>query len=414
MKLTKRIVDSAPLPKKSKTGANTQTFIRDDALPGFALRVGSGGTKAFIVEKRVNGKVRRTTLGKYPHITCEQARNLALAQLSLMAQGKDPAREADAKRAKKITLAEVFEDYLKTHPDLSPATVHDYGRIMREAFKDWQTNPIVSIRKPDVVKRHRKLGEKSQARANNAMRVLRALINHAMNQYEEPDGTPIIMVNPVSQLSKTRGWFRTKRRETWIKPAQLPAWYQATLQLTFESSRDYFHLLLFTGLRKGEASRIKWADVDLENRTLLIPETKNRRLHALPLSDFLHQLFARRYQFRINEWVFPSERAEGKHLVEPKSAMRRIVALSNVQFTFHDLRRTFITIAESLDISIYALKRLLNHKEGNDVTAGYIIMDVERLRDPMQRISERILDYIKNDKTIVQLDEHRQRNPSDT
>ena len=57
-------------------------------------------------------------------------------------------------------------------------------------------------------------------------------------------------------------------------------------------------------------------------------------------------------------------------------------------FTLHDLRRTFITIAESLDIPGYALKRLMNHKDPNDVTAGYIVSDVERLRGPMQRITE--------------------------
>lgn len=55
------------------------------------------------------------------------------------------------------------------------------------------------------------------------------------------------------------------------------------------------------------------------------------------------------------------------------------------------MRRTFITVAESLDISAYALKRLLNHKMSNDVTAGYIIKDAERLRDPMQRITDHLL-----------------------
>jgi len=412
LKITKRFVDSVTIPKKTANGGSTSDIFRDEVLVGFALRVGSGGTKSFIVEGRVNGKVRRTTLGKYPTTTCEQARDLALDQLSQMAKGKDPAREADAARARKITLAEVFDDYLKTHPDLSPSTVNDYERIMREAFKDWQSESIINIRKQDIVKRHRKLGETSQARANNAMRVLRAMINHAMNQYEEPDGSPIIHINPVSQLSKTRGWFKTKRRETWIKPFQLPAWYQATLTLSLDTSRDYFHLLLFTGLRKGEASRIRWEDVDLVNRTLLIPETKNKRLHALPLSDYLYQLFARRFQYRVNEWVFPSTRSEGGHLVEPKSAMRRIVSLSDVEFTFHDLRRTFITIAESLEISIYALKRLLNHKEGNDVTAGYIIMDIERLRDPMERISNRILEYIEQDpdKSVVSIDSRKNKN----
>ena len=65
-----------------------------------------------------------------------------------------------------------------------------------------------------------------------------------------------------------------------------------------------------------------------------------------------------------------------------------------VSFSTHDLRRTFITIAESLDISVYSLKRLLNHKMTNDVTAGYIITDVERLRAPMQRITDYILKCI--------------------
>lgn len=57
----------------------------------------------------------------------------------------------------------------------------------------------------------------------------------------------------------------------------------------------------------------------------------------------------------------------------------------------HELRRTFITIAESLDIPAYVLKRLMNHKMSNDVTAGYIIVDVERLRKPMQLITDYIL-----------------------
>jgi integrase len=60
-------------------------------------------------------------------------------------------------------------------------------------------------------------------------------------------------------------------------------------------------------------------------------------------------------------------------------------------FTLHDLRRTFITVAESLDIPAYAIKRLVNHKLSGDVTAGYIVGDVERLRAPMQRITDYLL-----------------------
>lgn len=80
-----------------------------------------------------------------------------------------------------------------------------------------------------------------------------------------------------------------------------------------------------------------------------------------------------------------------------------IIKESGVSFSIHDLRRTFITIAESLDIPAYALKRLLKHKMNNDVTAGYIIADVERLRQPMQKISDYILKCIqlKDSATIL-------------
>ena len=66
-----------------------------------------------------------------------------------------------------------------------------------------------------------------------------------------------------------------------------------------------------------------------------------------------------------------------------------------IEFTQHDLRRTFITVAESLDISYAALKRLLNHSDGSDVTGGYLQITTDRLRDPMERISKRLLELMK-------------------
>jgi len=77
--------------------------------------------------------------------------------------------------------------------------------------------------------------------------------------------------------------------------------------------------------------------------------------------------------------------------MESRKQIDKVVASSGIHFTVHDLRRTFITIAESLDIPAYALKRLLNHKMHNDVTAGYIVSDVERLRKPMQKITDFML-----------------------
>ena len=71
--------------------------------------------------------------------------------------------------------------------------------------------------------------------------------------------------------------------------------------------------------------------------------------------------------------------------MSPRTAIDRVINESGVHFTPHDLRRTFITVAESLDIPAYALKRLLNlTKTRMDITASYIISSTERLRQPMQ------------------------------
>ncbi len=136
-----------------------------------------------------------------------------------------------------------------------------------------------------------------------------------------------------------------------------------------------------------EAASLRWNDVDFKAKTFTVQDTKNREIHTLPMSDFLYELFWRRRQFKVSEFVFPAPSQTG-HIIEPRKAMLKVAELSGVPFTVHDLRRTFATTAESLDLPAYALKRLLNHKMTNDVTAGYIMRDVERLRKPMQRITD--------------------------
>ena len=133
-----------------------------------------------------------------------------------------------------------------------------------------------------------------------------------------------------------------------------------------------------------------WSRVDLKDKTFIITDTKNHTDHTLPLTDFLFNLLSTRQAEAKTPYVFPNEINTGS-MTDPKKQIIKVVNQSGVSFTVHDLRRTFITIAESLDISTYALKRLLNHKMSNDVTAGYIITDVERLRAPMQKITDYIL-----------------------
>ena len=163
------------------------------------------------------------------------------------------------------------------------------------------------------------------------------------------------------------------------------------------AARDFLLIALFTGMRRAEIASLRWEYVDLEARALHIPKTKNGDPLDLPLSDFLVGILrARKEEVGASPWVFPSNGRTG-HLVETKKFTARVAERSGVPFTLHDLRRTFITIAESLDIPHYALKRLLNHRAG-DVTAGYIVIDVERLRGPVDEVAHKIVNLATGQK----------------
>jgi integrase len=390
MRITKTYIDNIIPPPFRDNGKPDQAFYRDSAMIGFGLRVTSGGTKSFIVEKRINGKVKRLTLGRYGNLTVEQARNEAMHFLGEVASGKNPVAAKRNLRIRNATLLDAFEDYLLSRRDLKASTIHDYRRSINGPFLNWQTKRLTEITKDMVQLRHAALGKKSKARANNAMRVLRAVFNHAISQYEDNYGHQVIINNPVDRLSQTRAWYKIKRRQTVIKPHELPDWFAATLQLKNETTRDYLYFLLLTGIRRSEASTIQWQDIDFTDRTLSIRATRNHQLHSLPLSDFLYELLKKRHMVKASPYVFPSDSERG-YLVEPRTAVKRVSELSGVTFTLHDLRRTFISIAESIDIPASALKRLLNHNDPNDETANYIVSNVNRLREPMQQITDFII-----------------------
>lgn len=388
-KLTKSFVDSIPHPDAG------QVFYRDAQLKGFGLRVGTG-SKVYIAEGKVNDKTVRVSIGHHGVFAPEQARTEAKNILGMIARGINPNDIEKAKKAKSVTLAEVYTAYLKARNSLKPRTIYDYDRFMKTHFLEWNNKPLLEISKDLIEKKHRAIGERSEAQANLAMRFMRALFNFAIGQYEDSEGIPIIPDNPVKRISQTRAWYRVDRRQTVIKAHDLPKWLKSVNNLTTisygancESARDFLLLALFTGLRREEALSLSWDQVDLQAKTLTIPDPKNRQPHTLPLSDFLFDLLNTRFQKNdgASKYVFPSTGVKG-YMNDPRDQMQKVIDNSGVKFTPHDLRRTFITIAESLDISAYALKRLANHKMTNDVTAGYIIGDAERLRLPMQKITD--------------------------
>ncbi|NMP32563.1 integrase family protein [Thalassotalea sp. M1531] len=387
-KITKSFVDKVELPESG------QAFYRDNLLKGFAVRVTVGGSKAFVLEKRINRKLKRITLGRYPEITVETARKEAQKYLGEIATGIDPIAKRQQAEAEQMTLWQVWQDYRRVKSNLKEKTYVQYEMYLNGKLADWKNKRLVDISKDMVAKRHAQLlSSHSPSYANTAMRVLSAIYKFAKGQYEDNSGNSLFPHNPVERLGQLNAWAREPRRQNVIKPHQLQAWYEALQDMKFNTgaeshhvAADYLLFLLLTGLRKNEAATLTWDNVDLEEGSIHIPDTKNKEPLTLPLSDVLISILNYRLRFRTNDYVFSSRKA--KFLAYPEKALRYLTESSGIKFTFHDLRRTFITVAESLDISAYAIKRLVNHKNGSDVTEGYIIANHDRLRAPMQRITD--------------------------
>lgn len=377
IRLTKRAIEAIPHP------TDGQAFYRDTILPGFGLRVGKR-SKVYFVEGQVNTKTRRVTIGRADVFTAEAARKRALTFLSEMAEGRNPNEEKRKQAGERVTLEAAFERFFEARTHLSPCTVNSYSRTVRLYLKGWRKTPMDRIGRQMVLNKHRQIArDHGETTANGAMRHLRSVYNFTAATHDE------FPPNPVTILTQARAWYRERRRQTVVQAHELPAWWKAVMAEP-EYARDFLLTALFTGMRRGELMRLRWENVDLTARTLHLPTTKNGDPLNLPLSDFLHGLLTeRRARIGNSPWVFPGPGKDG-HLIETKKFLTRVEAGSGVTFTLHDLRRTFITIAESLDVPYYALKRLLNHRANGDVTGGYIVVSAERLRGPVEMVAQRI------------------------
>lgn len=395
IRFTKRVLDDLPVAPAGK-----RVYYADARYPGLRVSVTDRGAKSWVYQRRVSGRVRRITLGRYPDMAPERALKRFEVVRGEIADGADPAVTLARKSARRVTLGEIFETFLRMRPSLKPATVRTYRQVINTALADWLNKPLAEITKHMVAERHARLvAESGGPYANSAMRTLRSVWNFAEGLYEDEEGESLLPANPVQRLSKMRAWAQVKPRKTVLKEHQLPAWIAAVQELRAEpwgtpaqTVGDYLMLLLLTGVRRTEGATIAWRNVDLQARTLLLPDTKNRDDHLLPLSDYLVALLEARWAHRDESpYVFPGHDPAAP-LVEPRRHVKRVIEQSGVTFRLHDLRRTFITTAESLDLPGYVLSRLANHRSmGNPVTRDYIVTDVERLRKPMQKITDYLL-----------------------
>ena len=366
--------------------ADKPYYVADKDLPNLLVRVGKT-KKTFYVNRWFDGKSVYVRIGDAGLMNPALARDKAYTIVGKMSEGADPRRPDQTR----VTLRQAYEDF-KRERKLRPGTLRTYDSVFKNYYGEYLDKPLASITEDLVIEIHTKLGNSGQEQyANQVSRTFRSLFNFAKAKYRHSDGTRLLGTNPVHALKERKLWYRAKRRKTFLDEDQIPAWLRYLEQMPNRVAADLYLLLLLTGLRREEAVTMRWENVDMDRGYFSISDstTKNGDEHTLPMTPRVREIFESRLKNRVNGYVFPG--ADG-HVTNIRRQRDQLVKASKIVFTPHDLRRTFTTAAESLDINRYLLKKLLNHRTDSDVTAGYIMWRPKRLLKPLCRIEKLILE----------------------
>ena len=372
----------------------SRQYVRDAQESSLGAYLTPNGVTSFFAVLNVEGKTVRRPLGRFPALSIPLARKRARQMfVQYMASGVDPAdrkRQVQREHSERVNLSDAVRTYLGVH-DLKASTRRDYLAVLERFCPDWMHRDIRAITSDDVASRYVAHGQRAPSQADYAFRVLRAVFRFARVHYQAADGSgrPRVQVNPTDTVVDGRMRFKRGVRQRRLQKDDLPIWWNAVVGLDNPVVRDLFVFWLFTGIRREEGASLRWANVNARTRSVFLENPKNDRQIELPLPTTVVDLLAERQD--QGEWVFPAPTGKG-WLRNHRRARERVIRETGIAWSPHDLRRTFASLGESLDISRWVLKTLMNHTtDPADTTGLYVVPDLERLREASDRIESRVL-----------------------
>jgi integrase len=381
--LTNRTVDNLDFLAKG------QILYWDTQLKRFGLRVGHE-TKAFICEKKKDGKTVRVKIGTYPLMDVAEARKRALKILTSLEDGVDVNLEKRTERVRAITLEALFKAYVKAKSkQLTEETLGQCHAAIYDGYKDWLDLTVLSITENMMAQRHRKfISELGDAQAHQFSATLMSLFNFLKVKYKI-EKIPLINIDDANRVSGVNIFHPNLPQPNYLRPAQLKRLFKI---LKDDCLGDYIKFVLFTGLGEKEAVSLRWKDVSMSTGSYFIRDSKHRHPIELPLSTQLITMMERRLRNKINEFVFPFRKTASGHL---EGEVKNLAALGRKigrNFTALDLQATFVKVAGSLDVSQLEVKSLVEHQmsHAGDFVPDPVKIPIERLRKPVQLISDAI------------------------
>lgn len=339
------------------TGRNGERVVLwDPILPGFGCRVLPTGRKAFVLKYRTrDDRQRLTTIGPFPTLTIDEARKRARRLMGQVLDGADPV--GDRKKAKKaITFRELAEQYLQHHADVHKRSARDDRQRIRDyLLPAWGARKADAVGRSEVAAVLQRIGQEKPVVANRVRALVSKMFNWAEATGVMPEGTP----NPARRIQS----FKEVSRDRWLTVDEVTRLMREVESLENIHLKGFYWLSLLLGTRRGELLRARWQDVDLVRGVLRLPETKQGKVHTIPLSASARAIFDQLPREAANEFVFPGAKP-GSSLVEIRSSWDRIRRNAGVEdVRFHDLRRTLGSWMAQRGASLPLIGAVLGHSQ---------------------------------------------------
>jgi integrase len=354
-RLTQELVADLPIDGRDR-------LIFDARQPGFGVRVTPAGTKIFIAQARVDGRLRRLAVGRFPATSVAEGREAARSALQDMRAGRDPKSE-QAQRTRAIeagaTTVAMFSDrwldeYVRAK--LKPRTIDDYERLIEQKIIPALGHLIISrVAKEDVLKFHADMRAMPR-RANYAVATFRALMTYA-----EDCGLRPPMTNPARRIKM----YRERPRERFLSEDEIGAAAEAIATAEREKkigphAAAGLRLALFTGARSGEITAIQWSHVDWTRKLVRLPDSKTNEPRTIHLSDAAVEVI--KTVPRVGPFVIAGAKPDEsyKNLTRAWGVAREYAGLDGVRL--HDLRHSYASLAAGRGVSLQMIGKLLGHR----------------------------------------------------
>lgn len=173
---TKRSLEDLDTPSKGR-----RFYYYDEKVRGLGISITDKGTISFLVYRKIDGRPERITLGRYPDLSIENARGLALETNAQIAKGKNPNREK-SKLREETTFKELFDQYLEHHAKVHKKSWQSDENQHRLYLAQWDRRRFSSIHRSEIESLHAKVGKEHGIYAANRMiTLLGVMFNKAID-----------------------------------------------------------------------------------------------------------------------------------------------------------------------------------------------------------------------------------------